>query len=94
MTFGARRIIASVIIGALALAACGGGGEGDSGSGVAAGEQLPQVADAVEVDPAADIATNLMPDVVVDNLNDRNKVNVRNYAVADTPILLWMWAPH
>ena len=35
-----------------------------------------------------------LPDLVVDNLNEDNKVNLRNYGVGDKPILLWMWAPH
>ena len=82
----------AALAGALALAACGGGaGESDS-----AASDLPsvQIADAVTIDPAADLATNLLPDLVVDNLNDDNKVNLRNYGVGDKPLLIWMWAPH
>jgi hypothetical protein len=52
------------------------------------------VADVVAVEPGADLATNLLPDLIVDNLNDDNKVNLRNYGVGDKPILIWMWAPH
>jgi hypothetical protein len=52
------------------------------------------VADAVAVEPGADLASNLLPDLIVDNLNDDNKVNLRNYGVGDKPILIWMWAPH
>lgn len=86
-----RRVAASLAMATLALAACG--GSGDDGSSPAA-EPAPVVADAVEIDPAADIATNLMPDLVVDNITEGNKVNVRNYAVGERPTLLWMWAPH
>lgn len=96
-----RWFPAAIALGALALAACGGGTDdggdaagADPGDGAAAADVLPEVADAVEVDPAADVPTNLMPDLVVDHLNDRNKVNVRNFAVGDKPTLLWMWAPH
>jgi hypothetical protein len=32
--------------------------------------------------------------VVVDDVAAGNKVNLRNAAPADTPILLWMYAPH
>jgi hypothetical protein len=76
----------------LAFMACG----GDGGESESAEADLPavEVADAVAIDPAADLATNLLPDLVVDNLNDDNKVNLRNYGVGDKPILLWMWAPH
>jgi hypothetical protein len=76
---------------ALVLAACGGGGESSSEP---AGSTLPPPPDVVEVDPAADTAANQLPDVVVDDIVAGNKVNVRNLAPADTPILLWMWAPH
>jgi hypothetical protein len=74
------------------LAACGSGG-GESSS-EPAGSTLPAPPDVVEVDPAADTAANQLPDVVVDDIAVGNKVNVRNLAPADTPILLWMWAPH
>ncbi len=50
--------------------------------------------DVVELDPAADTAANQLPDVVVDDVINGNKVNLRNVAPADTPILLWMYAPH
>lgn len=92
------RFVAATLVGAMALAACGGGGSGDVGGGDAseAAEALPavEVADAVSVDAAANVATNLLPDLVVDNLSDSNKVNLRNFGVGEQPILLWMWAPH
>ena len=90
------KIAAATVAGVLLLAACGGGDSTDSGAaadGLPA-DGLPAVADDVALDPAADVATNLLPDLVVDNLNDDNKVNLRNYGVGDKPILLWMWAPH
>ena len=77
----------------LAFVACGGDGSGET-SGDEGEPPAVVVADVVAVDPAADLATNLLPDLVVDNLNDDNKVNLRNYGVGDKPILLWMWAPH
>jgi len=87
-----RKLAAAALAGAFALAACGAGDSGES-SGEAAGAAV-EVADAVAIDPVADLETNLLPDLVVDNLNDDNKVNLRNYGVGDKPILLWMWAPH
>jgi len=84
-------LVAASVAGAFALAACGGG---DGGGSAEPSEQLPAVADQVALLPASDVASNQLPDVVVDNLNDDNKVNLRNYAPADRPILLWMWAPH
>jgi len=98
MTSRSRRFGAIALTGAFTLAACGGGesNEASSGLGSDAASELPavRVADAVAVAPTADVATNLLPDLVVDNLNDDNKVNLRSYGVGDKPILLWMWAPH
>ena len=88
------KLAAATLAGAFALAACGGGDGTDSGGDAASALPAVEVPDAVAVDPAADLATNLLPDLVVDNLNDDNKVNLRNYGVGDKPILLWMWAPH
>lgn len=87
------KVAAATLAGALTLVACGGADSADSG-GAADGLPAVVVADEVALDPAADLATNLLPDLVVDNLNDDNKVNLRNYGVGDKPILIWMWAPH
>lgn len=89
-----RRFAAAALAGSFALAACGGSGGDAVDSDDPAAVPAVAVADVIEVDPAADIATNLLPDLVVDNLNDDNKVNFRNYGTGDRPILLWMWAPH
>ena len=87
----ARSRFAVLAVGpALVLAACGGG----ESSSEPAGSTLPPPPDAVELDPAADIAANQLPDVVVDDVGAGNKVNLRNIATAETPILLWMYAPH
>jgi hypothetical protein len=47
-----------------------------------------------DLDPAADTAANTLPDLVVDDVGEGTRVNLRNAAPNDTPILLWMWAPH
>ena len=87
-----RRTATVVVAGALALAACGGSdGSSTESSG---GTTLSAPPDEVELDPAADTVANQLPDVVVDNVTLRNKVNLPNVAPADTPILLWMYAPH
>jgi hypothetical protein len=75
---------------AIVLAACGGG---DSSS-EPAGSTLPPPPDATELESASDTPANQLPDVVVDDVSAGNKVNLRNLAPADTPILLWMYAPH
>jgi hypothetical protein len=94
MTFLRSRrtsVGAAVFASALVLAACGGG---DGGSADPSGSTLAPPPDATELDPAADMAANQLPDVVVDDVGRGNKVNLRNLAPADTPILLWMYAPH
>ena len=47
-----------------------------------------------DVVPAAEIDTNRLPSVVVDDLTNGRKVNFRNLVPQEKPILLWMWAPH
>ncbi len=47
-----------------------------------------------DVVPAAEIDTNMLPSVVVDDLTTDRKVNFRNLVPQDKPVLLWMWAPH
>ena len=86
------KVVAVTVVGALALAACGGGADGGSDTG----DALPAVVvpDDVEIDTTVDLTTNLLPDLVVDNLGDGNKVNLRNFGAGDRPTLLWMWAPH
>ncbi len=86
-----RPRVAATDVGAIVLlAACGGG---DSSS-EPAGSTVAPPADQVELDPTADTAANQLPDVVVDDVGAGNKVNLRNVAAGDTPILLWMYAPH
>jgi hypothetical protein len=86
-----RSRLPAVVVGSvLVLAACG----ASESSSEPTGSTLPPPPDVVEVDPTADTAANQLPDVVVDDIAAGNKVNVRNLAPADTPILLWMWAPH
>lgn len=43
---------------------------------------------------SSEIPTNLLPDVVLDDLTNDRKVNFRNLVPQDKPILLWMYAPH
>ena len=91
-----RRAVAGALAGAVLLASCGGGGDDSSGSDAEAssGTEAPAPPDEVDVEPTADTAANQLPDVVVDDLQLGNKVNLRNFAPSETPILLWMWAPH
>jgi len=42
----------------------------------------------------SEVATNLLPDLVVDDVGRGTKVNIKNIFPADRPVLLWMWAPH
>jgi len=43
--------------------------------------------------PEAEIESNLLPSVVLDDLSAGRKVNFRNLVPQDLPVLLWMWAP-
>ncbi|WP_148288746.1 hypothetical protein [Ilumatobacter nonamiensis] len=43
---------------------------------------------------SAEIATNQLPSVVLDDVSTGQKVNFRNLVPQDKPILLWMYAPH
>ena len=90
-----RRAVAGALAGAVLLASCGGGDDSsDSDAEATSGTEAPAPPDEVDVEPAADTAANQLPDVVVDDLQLGNKVNLRNFAPSETPILLWMWAPH
>ena len=90
-----RRAIGGAVAGALLFAACGADGDSSgSDDAASAGTQATTPPDQVDVDPASDTAANQLPDVVVDDLQLGNKVNLRNFAPSDTPILLWMWAPY
>jgi len=90
-----RRARSGARVGALALgavllsAACGGDNTAEP-----SGSTLAPPPDEVALDPEADTVANQLPDVVVDDVLLGNKVNLRNLAPADTPILLWMYAPH
>ena len=44
--------------------------------------------------PESSVETNLLPDLVVDDVRRGAKANLRNIFPADRPVLLWMWAPH
>ncbi len=46
------------------------------------------------VAPASEVATNLLPDLVIDDVRRESKANFRNIFPADRPVLLWLWAPH
>ncbi len=51
-------------------------------------------ADPTAVQSVSDIDTNVLPDVVVDNVTTSSRVNLRNVVPSATPVLIWMWAPH
>ena len=44
--------------------------------------------------PSSDVATNPLPDLLVDDIRGGSKINLRNVFPADRPVLIWMWAPH
>jgi hypothetical protein len=95
------RVLSAALAGAFVLAACGGGGDSSSGddsssagSDPAEAAATPATPDEVAVAPESEIETNILPDVVVDNVTLSNKVNLRNVIPSDKVVLLWMWAPH
>lgn len=78
------------------LAACGGGSDSSaatSDGGESAAPAVEATPDDLAVEPASEIETNILPDVVVDNLILNNKANLRNVIPSDKVVLLWMWAP-
>ena len=87
---------------ALALIAVACGEDSEPTAEEAAAEQAAAdaaLADAIdlggeEVDPAFDTATNLFPDLVVDDVSRGKKVNLRNVVQDEKPLLVWMYAPH
>jgi hypothetical protein len=102
-----HRSLATLAGGLLVLAACGGGDDADSSGaadGADTGATIAAESDILttsgvdlggpEVAPAAEIASNLFPDLVVDDVGRGKLVNIRNIVPADKPVLLWMWAPH
>lgn len=54
--------------------------------------QVDLVGDAVVAE--AEIESNLLPSVVLDDLSTGRKVNFRNLIPQQLPVLLWMWAPN
>lgn len=46
------------------------------------------------MNPESQIATNVLPDLIVDDIGRFKKVNLRNVFPAERPVLMWMWAPH
>ena len=70
-------------------------GDGDAAEPEAAPASATAV-DLVGVDvlPESEFEANLLPSVIVDDINTGRKVNFRNLVPQEKPILLWMWAPH
>lgn len=97
------KVAAGIVAATLLLVACGSGGdEGAAGDGDGGGTNdariegtvdVPVAVDEIAVRAESEIETNLLPDLVVDNLTTDAKVNLRNIVPNDLPILLWMWAP-
>jgi len=80
------------------LAACGGGGDSSADVATSDGDEsaaptVEATPDDITVEPTSEIETNILPDVVVDNLILNNKANLRNVIPSDKVVLLWMWAP-
>ncbi len=92
-----RRHFAGLVAGGAVLAACGSDSDGDNAASEPAATDGPEGTappDDFIVDPESNIDTNVLPDLVVDNVSDGNKVNLRNTFPAEQPVLLWMYAPH
>lgn len=67
--------------------------EADSGSTTPASATAVDLVGA-DVLPESDVESNLLPSVVVDDVNTGRKVNFKNLVPQEKPILLWMYAPH
>ena len=98
-----RRFLAAAagVVGLPAiLAACGGDGTAataaDTASDPAAGQMTTGGRDlgGRSSEARSQINTNLLPDLVVDDVGRGKQVNLRNVFPAPRPVLLWMWAPY
>jgi hypothetical protein len=58
-------------------------------AGMLGGRQLAEV-----LDDGSNVETNLLPDLLVDDVTREVKANLRNVFPAERPVLMWMWAPH
>ena len=78
----------------LLVGACGGGGS----SAEQAAELSAVAADsgdaAAETENEADPSVNELADVEVIDVATGDLVNLKSFAPADKPIVLWFWAPH
>ena len=58
-------------------------------AGILGGRQFAEV-----LADGSNLETNLLPDLLVDDVTREVKVNLRNVFPAERPVLMWMWAPH
>ncbi len=87
------RVVGALLAGGFVVGACG-GSDDDGGSAEPAADTQPAPPDELALQPESDIGSNVLPDLIVDNVSDGNKVNLRNTFPADQPVLIWMYAPH
>ncbi len=86
--------MAGALVGAVVMAACGGGGDSERAPGAESIDFLGRDLGGPTVAAASDIESNPLPDLVIDNVSTGQKANLRNILPAEKPVLLWMWAPH
>ena len=91
------RIVTAALVGALGLAACGGGNAAPidaDGNTVVLPEPAAGPVPALPVSAEAESASPL-PDIAVRRLNGEGGwVQFKNELPADQPLLVWFWAPH
>jgi hypothetical protein len=93
-----RRIVAFALAGGLVLAACGGGAPpapvADDGATVTLPTPEPGPIPDLPV-AAASVTGSPLPAIAVRQINgDGGWVQFRNELPAETPLLVWFWAPH
>lgn len=92
------RIATIAVVGAVTLAACGGGAPADPVGADGVAVTTPALAEGpipdLPVTPEAAAASPL-PQVTVRRINgDGGFVQLKNELPADRPLLVWFWAPH
>ncbi len=88
--------MAALVVATAVVAGCAGGtGEGSlSTTAPAPTEEQPTAVGGARIAGEASTGENQLPAVDVIDVASGQEVDLAGYAPAETPIVLWFWAPH